>query len=165
MGKGESRTPWLTPWVVITALFVAVQLVPYGRDHRNPPATGAPPWDSPRTQELAMRACGDCHSQETKWPWYASLAPVSWRIQSHVDEGREHLNFSAYDRPQRHAHEAAEIVEDGEMPPWDYKLMHPEARLSPEETAELVKGLAATFVRQERPAGGGRRAADEDSDD
>jgi len=154
------------PWIVITVLFVGVQLVPYGRDHRNPPPTGAPPWDSPRTEELARRACGDCHSYETHWPWYASLAPISWRVQSHVDEGRQHLNFSAYDKPQRHAHEAADMVEEGEMPPWDYLLMHREAKLTPEEKRDLVKGLAATFVRQDGGDGrDGRRRDDEDSDD
>jgi mono/diheme cytochrome c family protein len=160
MGTGV----YVAPWIVITALFVGIQLVPYGRDHRNPPATGAVAWDSPRTKELAMRACANCHSYETQWPWYASLAPISWRVQNHVDEGREHLNFSTYDQPQRHAHEAAEMVEEGEMPPWDYLLMHPEAKLSPEEKKELVKGLAATFVRQERPDGGPGRGAGRDSD-
>ena len=65
-------------WVTLAALVVLPQLVPYGRDHRNPPITGTPTWDSPRTAELARRACFDCHSHETRWPWYSSLAPLSW---------------------------------------------------------------------------------------
>ena len=113
----------------VLALGVAVllvQLVPYGRSHANPPVTQEPNWDSPRTQELAARACLDCHSNETKWPWYSNVAPVSWRIQNHVDEGRATLNLSRMDRPQEEAHEAAEAVSSGEMPPKDYLLAHPE---------------------------------------
>ena len=122
-----------------------IQFVPYGRNHTNPPVTQAPRWDNPRTEELASRACLDCHSNETRWPWYSSVAPVSWRIQSHVDEGREKLNLSQMDRPQEDAHEAAEAVSSGKMPPRDYLLAHPEARLTPAERAEFAQGLAATL--------------------
>jgi hypothetical protein len=131
--------------VVLVGLLAAVQAVPYGRDHVNPPVTGSPAWDSPRTEALARRACFDCHSHETRWPWYASVAPVSWRIQHHVDEGRAELNFAAFDRPQREAREAAGAVREGEMPPWDYRLMHPETRLGEAEKLALVRGLQATF--------------------
>jgi len=127
------------------AIVLLIQLVPYGRAHSNPPTTGQPSWDSPETERLARRACFDCHSHETGWPWYASIAPISWRVQSHVDEGRSKLNFSAFDRPQEEAHEAAEAVRNGEMPLWDYVLMHPESRLSAEEKQRLVSGLRATF--------------------
>ena len=154
----------------VLALGVAVllvQLVPYGRSHANPPVTQEPNWDSPRTQELAARACLDCHSNETKWPWYSNVAPVSWRIQNHVDEGRATLNLSRMDRPQEDAHEAAEAVSSGEMPPKDYLLAHPEARLTQAERAELARGLAATLGGE---AGGkeGRWSEgshDEDDDD
>jgi hypothetical protein len=57
--------------------FLAIQLVPYGRDHTNPPGTGEPSWDTPATRALAKQACFDCHSNETEWPAYASVAPVS----------------------------------------------------------------------------------------
>lgn len=131
--------------VVLAGLLLAIQAVPYGRDHASPPVTGSPAWDSPRTEALARRACFDCHSHETRWPWYASVAPVSWRIRHHVDEGRAELNFSAFDRPQREAREAAEVVREGGMPPWDYRLMHAEARLDEQEKLALVQGLQATF--------------------
>lgn len=124
---------------------VGLQLVPYGRDHANPPVTGEPAWDSPRTRALAERACFDCHSNETRWPVYASIAPFSWIVQDHVDEGRAALNFSTFDRPQEEAHEAAEVVAEGEMPLWDYVLMHPSARLSAAEQRELIAGLQATL--------------------
>jgi len=130
---------------MLAGLFVLFQLVPYGRAHENPPVTGTPQWDSPRTEELARRACFDCHSNETQWPWYSNIAPISWRIQKHVDEGREKFNMSQMDRKQKEADEAGEVVKEGEMPPFDYKLAHPEARLTPAETDELVRGLIATF--------------------
>jgi len=75
-------------------VLIAIQLVPYGHAHTNPPVTGDPQWDSPQTRELAKRACFDCHSNETVWPWYSNIAPVSWLIQHDVDEGRSRMNFS-----------------------------------------------------------------------
>ena len=60
------------------AAVVVMQLVPYGRDHSNPPVTAEPNWDSPETRALFKRACFDCHSNETVWPWYAYVAPFSW---------------------------------------------------------------------------------------
>ena len=131
--------------LTVLVVFVAIQFVPYGRDHTNPPVRAEPDWDSPRTAELVRRACYDCHSNETTWPWYASVAPISWRLQNHVEEGREHLNFSEFDRPQDDAEEAAEMVREGEMPLWDYELAHPEARLTDAEQQELIAGLVATF--------------------
>lgn len=130
---------------VVAVLLVAVQLVPYGRSHSNPTPTGAPSWDSPQTESLARRACFDCHSNESKWPWYSSVAPISWRIQKHVDEGRAKLNYSMFDRVQEEAGESAETVRKGTMPPWDYLLAHPNARLTEAEKKALVQGLALTF--------------------
>lgn len=165
--------------VVVLGL-VGIQLVPYGRDHTNPPVTGEPSWDSPRTRELAERACFDCHSNETVWPAYASVAPFSWLVQDHVDEGREKLNFSEFDRPQEEAHEASEVVAEGEMPIWNYVWLHPEASLTDAERQELVTGLQATLggeggeggeqaalgERGERGERRGRRhEEDEDEDD
>lgn len=66
-------------------LFALLQLVPYGRNHTNPPAVSQIAWDSPQTLDLAQRACFDCHSNETKWPWYTNIAPFSWLIQRDVD--------------------------------------------------------------------------------
>ncbi|MBK9383713.1 MAG: heme-binding domain-containing protein [Planctomycetes bacterium] len=126
-------------------LLAFAQLVPYGRAHTNPPVVREPRWDSPRTRELAVRACFDCHSNETRWPWYSNVAPVSWLVQRDVDEGRAALNFSRFDQSQKEAHESAEAVLEGEMPPWFYLPTHPEARLTADEQAELVRGLRATF--------------------
>jgi hypothetical protein len=77
-------------WVLggLVALLVAIQLVPYGRAHRNPPVGAEPAWDSPRTRDLAERACFACHGNTTTWPWYSTIAPVSWYVQRDVNEGR-----------------------------------------------------------------------------
>ena len=65
---------------VIVVVVVGIQLIPYGRNHTNPPVVTEPQWDSPRTRELFTRACADCHSNETVWPWYSNLAPMSWLV-------------------------------------------------------------------------------------
>jgi mono/diheme cytochrome c family protein len=111
----------------------------------NPPVSAEPAWDSPRTRELAQRACFDCHSNETVWPWYSRLPIVSGRIAEHVQEGRSELNFSEWDRPQEEAHESAEVVDEGEMPPANYVWLHPEADLTHAERAELIAGLQRTL--------------------
>lgn len=154
----------------------ALQLVPYGHD-RSTPADGTPAaWDSPQTKDLAERACFDCHSNQTRWPWYASIAPASWLIQSHVQEGREAINFSAFDPARENVSEAAgeasESVSKGEMPPRDYLLLHPEARLTPAEKQKLMTGLDRTFAAFSEGSGGekeaarfGETASDRDNDD
>jgi hypothetical protein len=129
----------------IFALALLIQLVPFGRQHTNPPVLLGPAWDTPKTGELARRACFNCHSNETVWPWYSNIAPVSWLTQNDVNGGRQHLNFSEWNRPQKHAKDAAEQVERGDMPPWFYLPMHPEAKLSPEEHNLLIAGLKRTF--------------------
>ena len=126
-------------------LFALIQLIPYGRTHENPSARDEPAWDSPQTRALSVRACYDCHSNETRWPWYSRVAPVSWVIQHHVVEGRDVLNFSDWTRPQPEAAESAEEVSEGEMPPAGYGLMHPEANLSASEREQLIQGLRATL--------------------
>ena len=137
-------------WLIIGAviLILGIQLVPYGRDHSNPTVTAEPAWDSPATQNLVMSACKDCHTNETVWPWYSNIAPISWLVQHDVDEGRHRLNYSEWDRPQgRDSDEAARLVQQGEMPPWYFKILHPEAKLSAADTQALIQGLQATFGR------------------
>jgi len=134
---------------------LVIQLVPYGRNHVNPPPTSEPTWDSPATRTLAKQACFDCHSNETEWPAYSHIAPASWFVQHDVDEGRAVLNFSEWHRPQEEAKEAAEEVTEGAMPPAVYRLMHARARLSAADRDRLARGLAKTpGVEQEQPGGG-----------
>jgi hypothetical protein len=104
-----------------------------------------PHWDELQTRTLFLRVCGNCHSNETRWPWYSHLAPMSWLVQRDVEEGRSHFNVSEWDREEQHGDEAAERLRDGAMPPWFYLPAHPEARLDPPEERALVAGLVATF--------------------
>ncbi len=131
-------------WIAfgLVAALVVIQLVPYGRDHTNPPGGRQIAWDSPRTHELMTDACMDCHSNLTKWPWYSNVAPVSWLVQSHVDDGRDKLNLSTSDPD---VEKMVEMIRDGSMPPSTYKLIHPGARLSEQEKQDLIRGLEATF--------------------
>ena len=132
-------------WLV--GIFVLMQAVPYGRTHSNPPTIEEPPWDSPRTRELAARACFDCHSNQTKWPWYANLAPFSWVVQFDVDTARTVINFSEWNRPYALSDYAGMRTRDGNMPPDKYIVAHPEADLTPAEREELARGLDATIQR------------------
>jgi mono/diheme cytochrome c family protein len=131
--------------LIVLGLFVLIQLVPYGRNHTNPAVAQEPAWDSAQTRELAKRACFDCHSNETTWPWYSNVAPVSWLLQHDVEDGRRRLNFSEWNRRQRGADEAAKTVQNGSMPRWFYIPLHPQANLSAADKAALIKGLQATF--------------------
>ncbi|MBN1316565.1 MAG: heme-binding domain-containing protein [Anaerolineales bacterium] len=130
--------------LAMIVLFGLIQLVPYRRDHTNPPVRQEPAWNSPRTRELASRACFDCHSNETEWPWYSSIAPVSWLVQRDVDTGRKNLNFSEWDVFWQSGGELSEVVLEREMPPFFFLPLHPEARLSAAERNELSSGLRAT---------------------
>jgi hypothetical protein len=135
-----------TRWTVVIAavLLVVIQLLPFGRDHTNPPVRKEPAWDAPETRELAVRACFDCHSNETVWPWYSHVAPISWLVWSDVGRGRKELNFSEWDRPQREARESGSTVRKGSMPPWYY----PWANLNATERQTLIRGLEGTVGRR-----------------
>ena len=139
-----NRKWWSRIGFSVLGTFLAIQVVPYGRGHTNPPVTGEPTWDAPGTRALAKQACFDCHSNETEWPAYANIAPASWLVQHDVDEGRAVLNFSEWTRPQKEAKEAAKELREGEMPPTAYKLIHAHAHLSAADQDRLAQGLAKT---------------------
>ncbi len=132
--------------IAVVATFALIQAVPYGRAHANPPVTGEPAWSSPRTRELMVTACFDCHSNETKWPWYASVAPISWAVQDHVDEARGIVNYSEFTTNPRKARDTIEVIQNGSMPPGYFTSFgrHPAANLTDAEVAELIAGLKAT---------------------
>lgn len=131
----------------LLALLLAIQLVPYGRDHTNPPVTRPARLD-PATQQTVAEACADCHSNLTRWPWYASVAPASWLAQSDVDGGRKILNFSEWDTAQPALAELEEAIREGEMPPLKYRLLpnHADARLSDAERERLIAGLRRLYA-------------------
>ena len=155
----ESAASKLTNMRLLTVIFAAtlgtivvIQAIPYGRAHSNPPITGEPEWATPRTRALMVRACFGCHSNEVEYPAYASVAPISWVVETHVSEGREKVNYSEFNSRQRGADETVEVIEEGSMPPGYYTQFgrHPEAKLTTAEVAELIAGLKATPGLSER---------------
>jgi hypothetical protein len=146
----------LVATLVGVGLFGLIQLVPYGRNHSNPPVLAEPRWNTPATRTLAAKACFDCHSNLTTWPWYSNVAPVSWLVQRDVDGGRSQFNFSEWNKPQDVSiGDAVDAIRGGSMPPAIYRLMHPTARLSGTENDALIKGLVATFAADPPKGGGG----------
>lgn len=140
----------------LVVLFVLAQAIPYGRNHKNPPVTAEPKWDSPRTRQLAKQACFDCHSNETTWPWYTNVAPFSWLAYNDVKGGRSSLNFSEWNKPQdTSASDIVDAVGGGSMPPWFYTPLHPKASLSAAQKAQLEAGLRRTLAASPPIAGGG----------
>lgn len=132
-------------------IFVVLQLLPFGRNHQNPTVKAEPSWDSPRTRELFFsKGCSDCHSNETVWPWYSYVAPVSWLVEKDVNEGREVLNVSEWGRTTKNkGKDSAEEVEEGGMPPVYYLQMHPDTNLSEAERSEFILGLQNTFGHED----------------
>lgn len=128
---------------IAVVVFVLIQLVPYGRSsHSNPPAANAFQWTDPQAEAIARDSCYDCHSNETKWWWATNIAPFSWLVQRDVDGGRSRLNFSDW-TGQPAAEGIQGIVNEGEMPPMQYTLIHPGAKLTDAEKQTLVQGYAA----------------------
>jgi hypothetical protein len=128
--------------IVATAVLgLLFQLVPLPGRGNNPPVVVEPKWDSPQTRALVKRTCLDCHSNETVWPWYSYVAPASWLVNHDVMEGRSHLNFSEWSTESRDVNEIIGVIEEGEMPPAIYLLLHPSARLTDDEEQQLITGL------------------------
>lgn len=125
--------------IALVGFLVIAQFVPV--DRSNPPV-GQEIEAPVEVAAVLERACYDCHSNETVWPAYSRVAPISWLVASDVHEGREHLNYSAWDRytPGERAElmeETLEEIAEGKMPMKPYLLLHPEAKLSGEDLAIL----------------------------
>ena len=125
--------------LIFVGLATLIQLVPV--DRTNPPVTAD--LAAPAAVTAVLRAsCYDCHSNETRWPWYSRVAPASWLVAHDVEEARSHFNFSLWGtyEPKRQERVAAKMweeVEAGEMPPAGYLLAHRDARLSEGDRAVL----------------------------
>jgi uncharacterized membrane protein YgcG len=142
----------------VGAAFVLIQVLPFGREHANPPVRAVAPWPDGPTRTLVTRSCFDCHSNESHWAWYTFVAPVSWAVQRDVYRAREKLNFTDWERSQQ-IEKAPQKVRSGEMPLFQYLLAHPEARLSDAERETLARGLEALAGSEGRGGdgdGGGR---------
>ncbi|MBZ0243944.1 MAG: heme-binding domain-containing protein [Bacteroidales bacterium] len=133
--------------LVLIVLIIAIQFIRPERNIENNPSrydlfhkTGHPV----EISTMVQSACYDCHSNRTAYPWYASVAPVSWIIANHVKEGKENLNFSDWklldSSQQLHALEdIIEVLEEQEMPLKQYQWLHSEAKLTPEKRAQIIK--------------------------
>lgn len=140
---------------IVAVILIGMQF--FQPERTNPPSDPNASFEalakpSPEIAAGLKRACGDCHSHQTVWPWYSRIAPVSWMIAQDVREGRAHLNFSNWNQPSAEAgreaerpglQEICEEVQAGKMPPRSYRLIHPEARLTPSEVAALCSARTA----------------------
>jgi hypothetical protein len=125
-------------------ILVAIQFIRI--DSTNPPIDSDIP-TSIEVKSILRRSCYDCHSNETIWPWYSHIAPISWLLAWDVRDGRDELNFSTWSqystqRQLKKLKESWEQITEGDMPPWYYLLPHPDARLSPAER-ELLRQWTA----------------------
>ena len=130
---------WTRRVLVVAALFLLMQLVPVTRDN---PDDRTGPGAPPDVEAVLKESCYDCHSNETVWPWYSHVAPVSWMVAHDVHEGREKMNLSELTNISEESQHKVrtklnEVVADGKMPLWYYLPAHPRARLTAEDKAIL----------------------------
>jgi len=143
--------------LALLGLLLVIQLIPYGRDHKNPLPTKPVALPTVKQREIFRSACQDCHSYNTDWLWYTNVAPISWLVQSDVNGGRERLNLSAWDRPQPELGDVIEAIQGGGMPPVQYWLSpyHSNAKLSDADKRELIAAFRALYAKDPPPIGGG----------
>jgi hypothetical protein len=143
--------------LAVAALFVVIQFFP------RQPAKTNPPVDPARTFAAVMKppqnvrnilrhACFDCHSNETQWPWYAGVAPFSWLVRRHVEDGRKHVNFSEWLKPEETAftswsdlEDVCKVLRDKSMPLPGYDWLHPHAKLSDSDRLSVCTWVDAAI--------------------
>jgi hypothetical protein len=145
-------------WTLLIAALLFLGAQAYRPDRTNPAVDerrtlAANTRMTPEVEAILRRSCNDCHSSETVWPWYSHVAPASWFLKQHVDEGRRELSFSEWAtypkrKRERKLHEMCEQVESGEMPLKCYLPLHPEARLSDDDRRVLCEWARAEEERQ-----------------
>jgi hypothetical protein len=137
---------------IFAALIIAFALLQFTNPARtNPPVVSDLMASNPPPPEIAATlraACYDCHSSETRWPWYSRVAPMSWLVANDVKEGRDNLNLSEWpsDNPKRAAkrlEDMSEEIDNGEMPLKKYTAIHADARLTDARKKQLTDWLDA----------------------
>lgn len=131
-------------WSLI--IFAVIQFIPVDRTLKpvNQQENFVTVYNTPKNvQQILKKACYDCHSNETVYPKYAYVAPISWSVQHHINEGREHLNFSEWgkfnsDLKRNMLENSINAVKDYSMPFPGYVVQHPEANLTKAERVLLV---------------------------
>lgn len=146
--------------ITLVALVVAAQVVRPSRT--NPPVDPqkeitAHMQVDPAVMATLSRACNDCHSNRTEWPWYSNVAPVSWLVAHDVNDGREELNFSEWGaskekEPGKLLGKICSEVTDGEMPMATYTLIHPQAKLTREEVQNVCRWTNSIASNVSSPA-------------
>lgn len=126
-------------------VFVLIQFIPFGHNHTNPPTVSEPQWSSPEARAMVKQTCFQCHSNETTWPWYSNIAPASWLVQSDVDRARREFNFSDWNNNPGEVDEMVETIQSGEMPPIQFTMFHPEARLNDQQKLDLINALKSSI--------------------
>ena len=124
-------------------LFGLIQLIPI--DRTNPPTTQEPKWSSPEARALVQKSCFQCHSNQTEWPWYSYIAPASWLIKMDVVKGRDQFNFSEWDQNPGNLIQMVRNIQRGSMPPLQYTLFHPEAKLNDQQKQALIDALSSSL--------------------
>lgn len=132
-------------FIIIVAIFLIIQIIPVTRD--NPPVTAD--FEGPsEVKDIFKKSCYDCHSNETVWPWYSHVAPVSWLVAGDVSEGRENLNFSEWGtysakKQIKLAENIGEEIKEGEMPMMIYLILHSSAKLDERQKAVIYNWVTA----------------------
>jgi hypothetical protein len=146
--------PRYIKWSLVAAATVGVLIQFYRPELTNPPVDPSVTIQSklhvpPEVDEILRRSCYDCHSHETRWPWYSAIAPSRWLLAKDVADGRQHMNFSQWTynnlRSVGKLDQMVQEIDEGEMPLRSYLLMHPSKRLSEQE-----KNLIFDWVEKER---------------
>lgn len=127
--------------ILVAVIGIGIQFIPYKAEGLENPPNQPPLQEPPEVVAILKRACYDCHSHETKYPFYSLIAPGKWLLAHDVVEGRAALNFSEWPEDEEdrqfNREQALEILLEGEMPPWFYLPAHPEAKLTEKDMAIL----------------------------
>jgi len=153
MKRVRTILKWLV--IVLASLFIIIQIKRPART--NPPVDQSQTIEAltqmtPQVASILARSCNDCHSNKTVWPWYTNVAPVSWFVIDHVNEGRSNLNLSEwgrYDqrRQGKKLEQMCDEVKDGAMPLSSYTPLHPGSKLSPDDVKTLCDWTEAERSR------------------
>ena len=136
--------------VAAVVIFLLIQLIPFGHVNTNPPMVSEPAWASPEARALVKEHCFQCHSNETDWTWYANIAPGSWLIAYDVIAGRDAFNFSDWNNRSGERASLVELtwqVDHGTMPPFQYWLFHPSAKMNDQQKKELDQALKQSITK------------------
>ena len=145
MAKGMFQKALKWTAVTLFGVFAMLQFIRPART--NPPVDEARTIQarvlvSPEVAAILDRSCNDCHTNQTRWPWYSQIAPVSWKVAGDVNEGRDHMNLSDWAQYSQSEQESlmrhiCREVKDGSMPLKSYLWIHSNAKLSPEDVKTL----------------------------